>query len=212
VGALPLMKSGDSELRRLTAFGPTQASVIEVGFTCFCVETCRNHFYSVHENSDIVRPIRTDSSEEGSRLRRQLPVTGGSECPTPTGWTLNYYVRRIRVLVFKQRTHCSERLITTFDRGRSKPMTCGKSNQRQRVYPLPTHSLRSVIEEENLPACITGEFGPLLHKECIDWDTLVPSLRVALSSCRDTWSRVADVQISHRRFNTKIDRKEEISR
>ncbi len=125
-----------SELLRPTAFGATRPSLVEDGASCFCVGTCtRRH--------------------SGSRLRRRLPSTSGLECPAPTGWTLDYHVRRMRVLAFKHQTHCSEYRTPAFEREGSKAMAYCESDQRRRAYPLPTHSLRSFVEEGVLPACDT---------------------------------------------------------
>jgi len=59
-----------SELPHPTALGATRPSLVAGGASCFCVGTCTRRGHS------------------GSRLRRRRPVTGGSECPTPTKSTL----------------------------------------------------------------------------------------------------------------------------
>jgi hypothetical protein len=139
-----------SELLRPTAFGPTRPSLVEVGASCFCVGTCRNRFHSVHKSEALVRSIRTVGSEDGSRLRRRFPFTGGSECPTPTGWTLSHHVRCTLVVAFEHRTHCSECLTTSFDCRGSKAMACSESNQRRRC--LPSLLARSVRKGTYPPA------------------------------------------------------------
>ena len=126
---------------------------VEVGASCFWARTCMKRSHSVHKSEALVRPIRTDGSEDGFRLRRRCPFTGGSECPTPTGWTLDCRDRCTLFVAFEQRMQWSECLTIPFDCRDSKAMADSESNQRRRAYPLPTRSLRSLLEERGLPAC-----------------------------------------------------------
>ena len=73
-----------SELPHPTALGATRPSLVEGGASCFCVGAC----------------IRRGHSD--SRLRRRLPLTGGSECPTPTGWTLSHNQRCALLVVVRK--------------------------------------------------------------------------------------------------------------
>jgi hypothetical protein len=74
----------------------------------------------------------------------------GLECPTPTRWTLGHN-RRCALLVALE--HCRKRdehRTTTFDRRGSKAMPCSESKTMTALYPLPTRSLRSLLEEGGL--------------------------------------------------------------
>ena len=75
---------GDSELPHPTALGATRPSLVEGGASCFCVGPCTRRGHS------------------GSRLRRRFPLTGGSECPTPTDWTLGHNRRRTLFVVVRE--------------------------------------------------------------------------------------------------------------
>ncbi len=115
----PDRESGSSsELLRPTALGPPRPSLGADGASCFCVETCRNRSHSVHKTRSVsCGPAeRQRRSADGSRLRRRLPVTGGSECPTPTGSTLGHNRRCTLVVACEHRRKRGEHLITTFNR------------------------------------------------------------------------------------------------
>jgi hypothetical protein len=100
-GFLAGLNRDSGELPRPTALGPARPSLVEVGASCFCVGAC----------------IRRGHS--GSRLRRRLPFTGGLECPTPTGWTLDHNRRCTLLVAFEQRRRRGEHRTFRFDhRGR----------------------------------------------------------------------------------------------
>jgi len=178
----------NSELPCPTALGATRPSLVEdrvvrkseiFGITrifdsrttsCFGVETCTRRGHSVDESlCDSFAHQNAKRSGDGSRLRRRLPFTGGSECPTPTEWTLSHN-RQCALLVVVRKTHrvfrddetaspfrttlehCRRRgeYRTTFlDRKSSK---CGghcANNSCGRCIPsLLAPSLRSVLAEE----------------------------------------------------------------
>jgi hypothetical protein len=97
-GGAPRVSTGGGELPHPTALGATRSSLVEGGASCFCVGTC----------------IRRGHS--GSRLRRRLPFTGGSECPTPTEWTLGHNRRCAFLVALEHHRRRGERLTTPLDR------------------------------------------------------------------------------------------------
>ena len=92
------------ELPHPTALGPGRPSLVAGGASCFRVGTC-------------IRP-----GHSGSRLRRRLPFTGGSECPTPTDWTPTHNRRCALSVALEHRRRRGEHRTTPFDRRGSK---CG---------------------------------------------------------------------------------------
>ena len=92
------------ELPRPTVFGPTRPSLVEVGVLWFCVGACIRRGHSVHETqASRATHQNTKRSEDGSRLRRRLPFTGGSECPTPTESTLDHNRRCTLFIIVRGR-------------------------------------------------------------------------------------------------------------
>jgi hypothetical protein len=89
--------SARCELPHPTALGATRPSLVEGGASCFCVG------------------IYTRRGHRNSRLRRRLPFTGGSECPTPTGWTLSHNRRCALLVALEHRRKCGEHRTTLFD-------------------------------------------------------------------------------------------------
>jgi len=78
--------------------GLTAPRLVNTGLSGFCVGTCT-------------------AWHSGSGLRRQPPFTGGSECPTPTSWTLGPTRQcALRVAVEHPQMRGEHRL-TRFDRG-----------------------------------------------------------------------------------------------
>jgi hypothetical protein len=108
------------ELPHPTALGATRPSLVEGGASCFCVGTC----------------IRGGHS--GSRLRGRLPFTGGSECPTPTGWTLGHNRHCALLVALEQCRRRGERHTTTFDHVGSKAWPRSESYPMTPLYPIPT--------------------------------------------------------------------------
>src|SRR6056297_3605744 len=96
------MMSIRCELPHPTALGATRPSLVEGGASCFCVGAC----------------IRRGHS--GSRLRRRLPFRGGSECPTPTEWTLGHNRRCALLVTLEHRRRRGEHRTTFFHRRGSK--------------------------------------------------------------------------------------------
>jgi hypothetical protein len=127
------------ELPRPTALGPTRPSLVEVGASCFCVGTC----------------IRGGHS--GSRLRRRFPFTGGSECPTPTGWTLDHNRLCALLVALEHRRRRGEHRTTLSDHRSSKPVEVYGNNRRRRCIPTLLRSLRSLRGGRGLSACIPGK-------------------------------------------------------
>jgi hypothetical protein len=97
--------------------GLTRPSLVEGGASCFCVGTC----------------IRGGHS--GSRLHGRLPFTGGSECPTPTGWTLGHNRHCALLVALEQCRRRGERHTTTFDHVGSKAWPRSESSPMTALYP-----------------------------------------------------------------------------
>jgi DNA-binding Lrp family transcriptional regulator len=91
------------------------------------------------------------------RLHRRFPLTGGSECPTPTGSTLGPHNRSTLLVAFKRRVRCGEHLTTNSDRSGSKPIELDGNNQRRRYIPALLHSLRSFRGGRGLSACYSAK-------------------------------------------------------
>ena len=93
-----------SELPRLTALGPPRLSLVEVGGSRFCVGVYIRRGHSIHEPQRVsLAHQNAKRSGDGSRLRRRLVFTGGSECHTPTDRTLGHN-RRCALLVVGRKT------------------------------------------------------------------------------------------------------------
>jgi len=116
----------DCELPRPTALGPTRPSLVEVGASCFGVGTCRNR------------------SQSGSRLRRRLPFTGGSECPAPTDSTLGHNRWCALLVTLEHHRERAEHRTTLFDRLGSKPVGERARHSCGRCIPTLLRSLRSL--------------------------------------------------------------------
>ena len=127
----------DSELPCPTALGATRPSLVEDRVSCFCVGTCtRRH--------------------SGFRLCRRLPFTGGSECPTPTRWTLDHNRRCALLVALEHRRRRGEHRTTPFDRRGSKRGGENASNSRGRCIPSLLRSLCSLRGGRGLSA-LTAE-------------------------------------------------------
>ncbi len=154
------------ELLRPPALGPPRPSLVEDGASCFCVGTCRNRSHSVHKTQSVsCGPAeRCWRSGDGSRLRRRLPVTGGSECPAPTGSTLGHNRRCTLVVAFEHRRKRGEHLIFIFYRNDNKgadsheTKTCGRC--------LPSLLAPSALAEE-------GGLAPSITAKPVVRETLI---------------------------------------
>jgi hypothetical protein len=120
-----------SELPHPTALGAARPSLVEGGASCFCVGAC----------------IRGGHS--GSRLRRRLPFTGGSECPTPTGWTLGHNRRCALLVALEHRRKRGEHRTPPFDRRDSKR---GGDSAKNSCGRCISSLLASLAEEGGLSA------------------------------------------------------------
>ena len=127
---------GQSELPHPTALGAARPSLVEGGASCFCVGAC------------------IQCGHSGSRLRRRLPFTGGSECPTPTGWTLGHNRRCALLVALEHRWRRGKHRTTPFDRGGSKRGGDGGRNSCGRCIPS---LLASLAEEGGLAPSISAK-------------------------------------------------------
>ena len=125
------------ELLRPTALGPARPSLVAVGASCFCVGPC----------------IRRGHS--GSRLRRRRPFTGGSECPTPTSWTLGPTRRCALLVALEHRRRCGEHRTTLYNGGGSKPAESCANSLCGRCIPSLLRLLRSLRGGRGLSALTT---------------------------------------------------------
>jgi len=130
-----LIQRAWSELPRPTAFGPPRLSLVEVGGSCFCVGVCIRRGHSVHETQRVsLAHQNAKRSGDGSRLRRRLPFTGGSECPTPTDWTLGYNRRCAFLSSFERPKY----FVMTKRRSRFEPRSNTVGDVVSIVLPLST--------------------------------------------------------------------------
>ena len=132
------------ELPCPTALGATRPSLVEDRASCFCVGTCRNRSHS------------------GSRLRRRFPFTGGSECPTPTGWTLGHNRRCALLVALEHRRRRGEHRTTPFDRVGSKYDGERANNSCGRCIPSLLAS-STLAEEGGLAPSFTAKTVSVAH-------------------------------------------------
>lgn len=112
------------ELLRPTGLGPTRHWLVAVGASRFCVgNSTRRH--------------------SGPRIRRRLPFTSGSECPTPVGWTLGHNRRRALRVASEHRRRRGEHRPLHFD-GRGKAWRGRERNSYGRCIPSLLRLLRSL--------------------------------------------------------------------
>ena len=109
---------------------------------------------------------RSSISGDGSRLRRRFPFTGGSECPTPTGWTLSHNRRCALLVVLEHRRRRGEHRTTLFDRrgsnrgGERASNSCGRCIPSRVQTPFESGQFRrcptSAVGRRDRPTSGTG--------------------------------------------------------
>jgi hypothetical protein len=127
------------------ALGAIRPSLVEDRASCFCVGTCTRRGHS------------------GFRLRRRLPFTGGSECPTPPRWTLSHNRRCTLSVAFEHRRERGEYRPIRFNRRGRKRGGERASNSSGRCLPSLLAS-STLAEEGGLAPSITAKivFDPVL--------------------------------------------------
>ena len=137
------------ELPHPPALGAPGSSLVGGGASWFCVGMC----------------IRRGHS--GSGLPRRFPFTGGSECPTPPGWTLNHNRRCALRVALEHHRRRGEHRTTLFVRRGSN---CGGDRVCEpcgRCLPSLLRSLRSLRGERGRNA-LTAEAKTCIYRSAPD--------------------------------------------